>query len=240
MVQLLGEHVGIAARESTELQRRHAVWMFPAVMLLHGIWVRGLAPDLQVLNLCVAAAALPFGLGFRWMRRATSVIVVMIGFSAFTFLWMFGLAVPLTFLVLAGLDAWIPWVGLTLAALLGAFVWIRVRVSLRRDWSVPLDQVDGIHIATERGVLWRDFGKPEHPVFNRVAVLLLVLFIPLFVFTRDHREFRLVALLVGPLCIALMCADGVARWIAFYVAVRRWEIAHDVRLRFPPLPWRKH
>lgn len=239
MAELLGAHVGGAARESTELQRRHAVWMFPAVVLLHGIWVRGLAPDLQVLNLCVAAAALPFGLAFRWMRRATSVIAVMIGFSAFTFLWMFGLAVPLTFLALGGLQAWMPWVGLTLAALLGAFVLIRVRVSLRREWSIPLEQVDGIHITTEGGALWRDFGKPEHPVFNTVAVLLLVLLIPLFLLTRDHREYRLFALLVGPLCIALMCADGVARWVAFYVAVRRWEIAHDVRLRFPALPWRR-
>ena len=237
MAELLGGRIGVATRESTELQRRHAIWMFPAVVLLHGIWVRGLAPDLQLLNLWVAAAALPFGLAFRFMRRATSVIAVMIGFSAFTFLWMFGLAVPLTFMALAGLQAWMAWVGLALAALLGTFVWIRVRVSLRRDWSKPLDQVEWIHIATEGNVLWREFGKPESSGFNTVAVLLGLLLIPLLLLARGHREYQLFALLLGPLWIALMCADSVARWIAFLVAVRRWEAAHDLRLRFPALPW---
>jgi hypothetical protein len=237
MTELLGGRIGVATRESTELQRRHAVWMFPAVVLLHGIWVRGLAPDLQLVNLGLAAAALPFGFAFRLMRRATTVIVVMIAFSAFTFLWMFGLAVPLTFLALAGLNAWIAWVGLALAALLGTFVWIRVRVSLRRDWPKPLDQVEWIHIATDGNVLWREFGKPDSAGLNTAAVLLLLLLIPLLLLTRGHREYQLVALLLGPLCIALMCADGVARWISFLVAVRRWEAEHNVRLRFPALPW---
>ncbi|HKU39844.1 MAG TPA: hypothetical protein VJR89_16910 [Polyangiales bacterium] len=236
MAELLGAHIGVA-RESTELQRRKAFWMFPAVVLLHGIWVRGIAPDLQVLNLCVAAAALPFGVAFRSMQRATSVIAVMIGFSAFTFLWMFGIAAPLTFLGLAGLQPLLLWVGLMLAAVLGTFVWIRVRVSLRREWSKPLEQVEGVQIAQD-GTLWREFGKAPNSVFNTVAVLVIVAIVPLLLLSRGHRAYQMLALVAGPLCLALMCADGVARWIAFYVAVRRWEAEHHVRLHFPPLPWR--
>lgn len=237
MSGLLGARLVGDADESTELQRRHSVWMFPAVILLHSIVVRALAPDLQLANLVAAVVALPIGLAFRWLRRATAVIAVMIAFTTFVFLWMFGIATPLSYLVLIGRRDWIPWAGFTNASALGVFLWLRVRASLDREWSKPLDTTAGVHIATQDWILRREFGKSEHPVFTAVAVLLGIILIPVFAFSRGRPEYLLFALFIGPLCIALMCTDGIARWIGFYVAVRRWEDAHGIRLRFPALRW---
>ena len=42
------------ADESTELQRRHSVWLFPGVMLLHAVHVRALDPEWQTGNVIAA------------------------------------------------------------------------------------------------------------------------------------------------------------------------------------------
>jgi hypothetical protein len=46
-----------AARESTEVARRTAVAIFPAMLPLHAIFVRALAPGLQTANLVAPGIA---------------------------------------------------------------------------------------------------------------------------------------------------------------------------------------
>jgi hypothetical protein len=239
MLGLIGARLVGEADESTELARRHAVWLFPSMVLLHAVFVRALAPGLQRANLILAIVALAGGLAYRWAQRATTVIVVLFGFSFLTFTYLFGIAVPMSYLIVSGQRDWVSWAAPTSAAVHTAFLLVRVRASLRSEWSKPLDEVAGIHIATNDWILRQEFGQRPSPILNMVAVGLGLAFIPLLTFTRGGASYLVLALLIGPLCIALMMTDGLARWVGFYVAVRRWEAAHGIRLRFPALRWRR-
>lgn len=235
---LVGAKLAGAGTDSTELARRHAVWIFPAVVLLHGIFVRGLAPDLQQLNLVAAALALVGGLAFRWLQRATVVILIMFAFGVFTFVYMFGVAAPLTYLVVSGRRDWIPATALTTSVTLGVFLFTRVRASWRNDWSKPLEEAPGVQIATADWILWRGSGR-ETPVLNIFAMAIGLAFIPAVALTRDSPQSLMIMMFVGPICIALLLADAVARQLAFYFAVRRWETEHGTVLRFPKLSRRR-
>lgn len=168
--------------------------MFPAVLLLHGIFVRGLAPELQYINLGAALLSAPLGYAFRRLRRATAVIGVMIAFSAFTFLWMFGFAAPLAYLSHQGERESMPATALTIAIVLGIVLLWRVRVPLRGEFSKPLDQTEGIHIATQSWVIWREFGQRRSPLFNTVAIVLLILLVPVLSLSRRQPEYLVFAM----------------------------------------------
>jgi hypothetical protein len=208
------------------------------MLLLHAIFVRALAPGLQIANLIAALVALAGGLAFRWLQRATAVIAVVFGVALFVFVYMFGIAAPLSFLVLMGQVAWVSWAALASVVVLGTFLSLRVRASLRDEWSKPLGETPGIHIATSEWILRQEVGRRESPVLNMFAILLGLALIPTLALTRGSPQYLAVAMLVGPICVALMLTDTVARWMGFYIAVRRWEAQHGIRLRFPRVPAR--
>lgn len=231
---LVGASLVGTGRESTEVARRHAVWLFPAMFLLHGIFVRAIAPDLQLANLVATAAASIAGFAFRWLQRATVVIGVMFAFGTFSFIYMFGLAAPLSYLVLSGQQEWAPIVLSTNVFMLGAFMSLRVRHSLRRDWAKPLDETPGIQIATAEWILWREAAR-ETPILNVAAVVLGLAFILAVAWTCNSDHALLVVMFLGPLCLAFLLVDNVAGHLAFLIAVRRWQAQRDITLRFPRL-----
>ena len=235
---LAGARLVGTGRESTEVARRHAVWLFPAMFLLHAIFVRALAPNLQLANLIAAAVALVAGLAFRWLQRATAVIAIMFAFGLFSFVYMFGVAAPLTYLVLTGQHRWVPAAVSTNVAVLGSFMFLRVRSSLRHEWAKPLEETPGVQIATADWILWRDVGR-ETPILNISSIIVGLAFIPAVAWTRNSPQALVVLMLLGPLCLALMLVDTVASHMAFLIAVRRWEAKRGFPLRFPPLPKRR-
>jgi hypothetical protein len=235
---LVGARLAGTGREASEVPRRTAVVLFPAMILLHAIFIRALAPELQKANLYAAGVALVCGFGFRWLRRATTIFGIIALLGIFTFIYMFGVAAPLSYLVAIGHHQWLPWAAPISVSVLGTLLVASARLSLQRDWSKPLDQTPGVHIATQDWILWREFGS-ETPRSNVVAAFVALAFILAFAFLRDSSHELLLALCAGPICVALLMTDAVARMLGFYIAVHRWEAQHNIRLQVPRLAPRR-
>jgi hypothetical protein len=123
-------------------------------------------------------------------------------------------------------------------ASLGVLLIGRVRVSLRREWSKPLHEAEGVHIATEGWILWREFG-PQTPLFNMLTAALGLAFVVALALLRGSSHELLLVMCIGPICLALLMTDPVARMLAFYLAVRRWEAQNKRKLSVPRLTPRR-
>ena len=231
---LVGARLAGTGREATEVPRRTAVVLFPAIVLLHTIFVRALAPELQKANLYAAGVALVCGIAFRWLRHATAVVAIISLFTAVTFIYMFGIAAPLSYLVVSGRSDWLLWAAPTCIGSFGLLLLVRVLASIKWDWSRPLEETPGVQIATQDWILWREFGA-ETQRFNVTAAVLGVAVIVAFGFLRGTPQELVLVMGIGPICLALLMTDPVARLFGFYIAVRRWEAQHKIQLRVPRL-----
>ena len=223
----------------SEFPRRTAIWVFPAILLLHAIFLQALAPGLQRANLVAAALGLVGGFAFRWVRRATTVIAVIAVLGVFTFPYLMGIAAPLSYLAFANQRGWMPLAACAGILVFAAFMILRVRASLSKEWSQPLEKTPGVQIATNDWILWRYFGRHGQPVLSVLATALLFTLVPVLSLSRGRPDYLAFALVVGPVCVAALCVAPLASWIAFYVSVRRWEAERGIRLRFPALRRRR-
>lgn len=230
---------GESGSESTEMIRRHASWMFSFMVLLHSVLISAFSPSLGKASLVTVVFALLGGFAFRWLRRATVVLAVATAFYAFVFMYLFGIIGPMAYLAIVGAREWIPWATAGIAIALATYCSVRVRASLHEEFAQPLERAPGVHIATQDWILSREVGLRGQFTLGAFAVLLLIVIVPGLYLTRNTPAYLTLAMLVGPLCISVLCTDPVARWVAFNVAVRRWEAEHGIQLRFPPLPDRR-
>jgi len=214
--------------------RRHAVWLFPGVFLIHSLIIYGVYPIFFRASLALALGSAVGGLAIRWVRNATTVLALAVFLLAFLMLYIMGIAAPIALLAISNQRGWIPWSGLLSSILLLSALSWRVRVSLRNEWSESLEKTPGVVVNMNDHTLVRYPGASESAFASIAALLMLAIFVPLLFLARGSSTYRLVAFVLGPVCIAILGTEFVARGLTYCWVARRWEIAHGVRLKVPP------
>jgi hypothetical protein len=215
--------------------RKHAVWLFPGVFLIHSMFAYGAYRPLVRVSLIAALASTAVGLASRWVRRATTLQALAIFLIAFLMLYTMGIVVPIAYLVVADQREMIGWVACSsIIAMLGMLAW-RVRASLRTEWSAPLEHSPGVVLYTHDHTLVRHPVDSQGHFLLATGTIMLVTLVVLLLLARGTSWYLFVALVVAPAFVATLGCDLVARMIAFLWVTRRWETAHGVKLRVPPL-----
>lgn len=224
-----------ARTEFTEKFRRGAVLGFPIAALMHFLFTYAVWPTSGVSILAIIPLLAIIGLALRLIRRAAVVLAIGSLYFGFFFVYALGIAPSIAFLHLGGHKDWLPWAPLASALLLLSFLTYRVRLSLSREWSQPLDSIPGIRISRAEASIWREFGLPELGL-SRVAIAMLLVFVPTAYFTYNSTAYLFVVLVMAMQCLALLTTCVVAWWVSYFIAVFRWERAAGLRLRLPALP----
>jgi hypothetical protein len=215
--------------------RKHAVWLFPSAFLIHSLMLYGIYRPFAQPSLALVAIAAVSGFLVRWVRRAAVVQALAIFIMAFLLLYVLGLLGPIAYLVVANHREWIAVSGGAIAGLMVSMLVVRVRASLRLEWSESLDVSPGVVLSPSTHTLVRYPVERPGGFLGKSALVLLGPLIVLLVIARGTTWYMFVAMFVGPLCGAYFCAEIVARAIAFYIVTRRWELTHRVKLVVPPL-----
>jgi len=223
------------AIEFTEKYRRGAGFFFPIAILMHLLFTHRVWPALALPSLTIATILVLVGLAFRYVRRALVVLAVGSVHLWFFFVYTLGITPTIGYLVLTNHRDWLPWAPLASAALLLTFLAYRVRLDLARDWSRPLDETPGVVVNRKEATLWREYGKTPQGGLCRAAIAIALVLAPAMYFTYGTPMYLLVMFVFAAPCIALLVTPVVAWWVAYYIAVVRWERANDIALRLPPL-----
>jgi hypothetical protein len=223
------------ADDPTMVFRKQAVWLFPGVFLVHSLFVYGAYRPLLRASLIAALASTAVGLATRWVRSVTTVQALAMFLIGFFMLHTMGILVPLSFVAVVDRRELIGWVaGSSSFALLAMLVW-RTHASLRREWSVPLEQSPGVVLYTHDHTLVRVAVENQSRFLPVTGIVMLVTLVVLLLVARGTSWYLFVAMVVAPTFVAVVGCDLVARMIAFLWVIRRWEIEHGVKLRVPPL-----
>ena len=222
-------------RDGTSAIRRHAVWLAPALALIHGVFVQPLLPGRWAVHVAVTIAALLGGLALRRTQRATRVLGGWIATVGFCVTYLFGIVAPTSYLVFSGHAGWLAWTVPAVVIVLGSFLAWRVSVSLRTEWSTALGDCPGIRVGTAGYITYERVVRRQ-PIATTVACMLLVASLPALYMARSTPAYLPLVLLGGPWSISLLVSDSLAYLIAFYLSVRRWERQHGQMLRFPAVP----
>ena len=223
----------------TELFRRNAFWLAPSLLLFHALCAYGFAPSLARLSLIATPLGFLGGLLLRRIRRARFILASAIGVFVFGLVYTPGVAAQLSYLALIKRTEWtLPVLVLSLPPL-GWFNVASIRTALRIEWPEPLDKTAGVHLSMENGSLRREVIAWDQSGITKIAYVLLAIAVPSIYFTRGTPLYLTCVLFLFPYFIASLSSIAVARWIAFYIVVRRWELQHGRALSFLPLPTRK-
>jgi hypothetical protein len=221
-------------RDGTSAIRRHAVWLAPALALIHSVFTQALLPGYWRAHLAGIAAAFLGGLAFRRTQRATRVLIGWIAIVSFSATYLFGVVAPTSYLAFSGRSRSLWWAIPAIIAGLGSFLAWRVCVSLRNEWSQPLGDCPGVRIGTEGFITYERVVRRQ-PITASVACALVALFVPALFLTRNTPDYLPLVMMGGPWSISLLVTDSLAYLVAFYLSVRRWEDQHGTPLRFPAL-----
>jgi hypothetical protein len=219
--------------ELTEPLRRKAPLVFPLIVLMSLLFTGGLW---WTVALPIAVLAVFAGLAFRRARRAS---VVLAGGAVFT--WLFGvyalgIAPAIGYLTLSELDVWLPWAPLVDTVLLLGFLAFRVRATLAEHWAQPFDATPGVVVSREYASLWRDRSDmADGGGWMAVGILAVTIAIVAASFVEESPLHLFLVLVVGGQGLALILTCVVASWLAYFIALRRWERATGIRLRVPAL-----
>jgi hypothetical protein len=223
----------------TELFRRHAFWLGPSMLLFHALFLYGLAPQLVRANLVAVPVTFLGGFALLRFRRATTILAAAIGLFTFGLVYTPGVVAPMSYLALVKHPEWMPPVLVLSLIGLGGFCASRVRASLRIEWAQPLDKTPGVHLSVEHGTLRRELTPWDQSGLAAVSYILLPVAGLSMYLTRGTPVYLTCVLFIFPYFIAFLCSVALARWVAFYIAVRRWEVEHRSRLFLSALSRRR-
>lgn len=206
--------------------RRHAVWFTPIFALWHAGLTYTLWKPVGVISLWVAALAVPGALAMRWFVERTTTLFAILNTAIAVSAYVLGIANPIAFLYVSHREDWVPYLApLYIAVEVGWFSW-RLAVARREDWAwLPAD-LDPLKAP----------ARPDRAKFMASWAWLLCL-VPFFLvahFAREHYM-MFVMLLTTPM-LGLFLAEGLARNVAQYCALRRFERSTGQIHRFPPEP----
>jgi hypothetical protein len=223
------------AVEYTDKVRRSAVWAFPSAVLLHLLFTYGVWSDLVVPSLVATGLLALGGFLFRWLRSASAVLLVASAFFWVQLVYVIGVAPTIAYLALSGRNEWLPWAPLGSIALLLCLLATRVRATMRDEWAAPLDQTPGVHVRRDQKTLWREeVERPQGPIVRAVLAMLLV-FAPALFFSYGTGLYPFILFVLVSHSTAALTTAIVAWWVAYAIAVRRWEISTGTTLHLPPL-----
>jgi len=215
--------------------RRRAFWVLPVPILLHAMCSLLVVPSLCKVQGVLAVVACVGGFALR--RRCYAQPVLAVNATLFVLGYSHGLGVmaPASAMILLKLDPWVPWIISISWSIQGAVLWVLTRDVLAKEWAIPLDSIPEISIdRISNTIVWVDRAWDSRLVSFFSVVWLLVV-VPAVNFSEGKTRL-LASLVIGPAGIALLLAPVFARMIALFVAVRRWEYKHGMRLRLPSLP----
>jgi hypothetical protein len=225
----------IRAGDPTVTFRKKAVWLFPGIFLFHSMLIYGAYRPLVQASLVATIASAAVGLACRWIRNVRTVHALAMFLLAFFMLYMMGIVAPVAFLTLVERRDLIGVIGgASIVAITASVAW-RTRASLRRDWSLPLEQSPGIVLFPHDNTLVKVAVENSSQYFSRAAMFMLAVLIVSLVTTHGTSRYLFVAMVVGPGFIAVIGCDIVSRMLAFLMVTRRWEVAHAAKLKAPPL-----
>jgi hypothetical protein len=224
-------HVGA---EFTEKFRRGAVAAFPIAILMHLLFTYRMWPMSGAPSLWIAAILTTIGLAFRRIRRAVVVLAVGSVYFWFFLVYTIGVTPLMAYLVASHHRDWLPWAPLASTVLLLGFLFYRVRLTLLREWSRPLDQTQGVIVSREDMSVWRSSERPQIGL-SRAAVVIMLVLGPTLYATYNTSVFLFILLVVATHSVAFLTTCVVAWWVAYYLVVRRWEKTSGLRLWLPAL-----
>lgn len=215
--------------------RKQAVWLFPSAFLIHSLFVYGAYRPLVRPSLFAALVSTAIGLGIRWVRNLRAVQALAMFLIAFLMLYTMGVVAPTALLVVVDQrDA----IGLVSSLSIFAIVVLvagRTWASLRREWSLPLEESPNVVLYPHDNTLVRVAVNNPSRFLPVAAATMLVVLIVLLLATRGTSWYSFVALGIAPAFLAVLGSDVVARMLAFLIVTRRWELKHHAKLKVPPL-----
>lgn len=220
--------------EFTEKFRRGAAAAFPVAVLMHLLFTYRAWPMSGVPSLVVAVVLVFVGIIFRRVRRALAVLAIGSVYFWFFLVYTIGVTPTIAYLVVSNQREWLPWAPLASVVVLVIFLVYRVRLTLAREWARPLDETPGVVVRREDASLWRGSDMPQLGL-SRAAIAMIVVFLPVLYFAHNTPLYLFVVLVVITHCLAVLTTCVVAWWVAYCVAVRRWERDSGLRLLLPAL-----
>jgi hypothetical protein len=196
----------------------------------YGVW-----PMLVKPSLLGAVVLFVAGLAFRFTRRASLVLAIGGAFSWLFLVYVIGIAPTIACLSLSHHEALLPWIPVCSVVVLLGFLAYRVRETMLDEFSLPLDQTVGVHVSSEDETLWRENPKRDERRFVAAAISMLCVFGTTLYLLWGTPSYVFVLFVVMCHGIAILMTFGVARWFAYYIAVRRWEARCGMRLRLSAL-----
>jgi hypothetical protein len=208
--------------------------MFPLLLSSLALVLRALDSNLFEVSLVAALLSIGVGLALRKQKRAAIVVFSMFSTAAFATLIIMGILVPLTWFTLNGRSDWVALVAAINGAALAIFTGVRARRAMRTEFGGALEDAPGVSIGSE-GIFRHELVSREEPLLGPIAWLGIAVFVPAVLLYYGSRSYLLIVLVVSPIFCALLCVDAVARVLALFIAIRRWERAQGKRLYLLPL-----
>jgi len=222
--------------DSTEKMRRGAVVLFPGSILTHLLFTYGIWPSLLNAHLVIAALMLLVGLSLRWIRRASLVLPITTIFLLYFFVYVGGVAPTLAYLTVSGHKEHLALGAAMSCAVYAVFLFYRVRVSLREEWSQSLELTRGVVVSrADQTLHHQNIQHHDQRTLSRVAIAMLTALAPALYFSRGTSAYLFVLFVVVSSCIGILLCFVVSWWIAYTIAVRRWERSNGVLLNLHPL-----
>lgn len=157
-------------------------------------------------------------------------------FFALFFVYVGGVTPSLAYLTVSGHKDYIPLAAAVSGALYAAFLVYRVRATLRAEWSQSLERTPGVFVSPAEQTIRREPGTHhDQRRLSRIAVVMLAVFVPVLYFAHGTPAYLFILFVVMSPCIGLLLCCVVSWWIAYAIAVRRWEQTHGVLLQFHAL-----
>jgi hypothetical protein len=216
--------------------RQNAVWMVPVVALWHAMLTHGVSPRVGQASVVVAAISVPLGLGLRWFVKRTATVIAALIAAMAAFLYVLAIVTPISLLFLSKADYLLPLVGPIAIAIVGScFAW-RLVVSYRNDGLGPPDADEAVDVDADP---LKQMRPSSDAAFWKVCGLLLATVVCTAVILRNHASYTVFAMVAGPIILALLITDMLARLVTFYRVFRRIEKRHGQPHVLPSLTARK-
>jgi len=166
--------------------RKQAVWLFPGVFLIHSLFIYGAYRPFVRASLIAALASTAVGFASRWIRNLRAIQALAMFLLAFLMLYTMGIVVPISFLVVVQRRELIGSVtGSSSAAIIALVAW-RTHASLRREWSLPLEQSPGVVLYPHDNTVVRVAVDSSSRFLPVTAIVMMVTLISLLVVARGN------------------------------------------------------